>query len=113
MMLFSCNFKKFSIKTSLVATVVGIVSVLITVVAGFYIFAPHLGDEAPAIAGCLVGTFTGGTPNLVALYKMLGLSEDTFLVMTTFDIAICFFYLIFLMGVGIKVARLWLGRGNT
>jgi uncharacterized membrane protein len=113
MMLFSCNFKKFSIKTSLVATVVGIVSVLITVVAGFYIFAPHLGDEAPAIAGCLVGTFTGGTPNLVALYKMLGLSEDTFLVMTTFDIAICFFYLIFLMGVGIKVARLWLGRGKS
>ena len=113
MMLFSCNFKKFSIKTSLVATVVGIVSVLITVVAGFYIFAPHLGGEAPAIAGCLVGTFPGGTPNLVALYKMLGLSEDTFLVMTTFDIAICFFYLIFLMGVGIKVARLWLGRGKS
>ena len=113
MMLFSCNFKKFSIKSSLVATVIGIVSVLITVVAGFYIFAPHLGDEAPAIAGCLVGTFTGGTPSLVALYKMLGLSEDTFIVMTTFDIAICFFYLIFLMGVGVKLARVWLGRGKS
>ena len=113
MMLFSCDFKKFSIKRSLVATIVGIVSVVITVIGGFYIFAPHLGEQAPAISGCLIGTFTGGTPNLVALYKMLQLPKGTFMAMTTFDIVICFFYLLFLMGVGIKVARALLGRGKN
>lgn len=113
MMLFSCDFKKFPVKSSLLATIVGIVSVVVTVVAGFYIFAPHLGDQAPAISGCLIGTFTGGTPNLVALYKMLQLPKSTFLAMTTFDIVICFFYLLFLMGVGVKVARVLLGRGKS
>jgi uncharacterized membrane protein len=113
MMLFSCDFKKFSIKRSIVATIVGIVSVVITVVAGFYLFAPHLGEEAPAIAGCLIGTFTGGTPNLVALYKMLNLSKELFLTMTTFDIFICFFYLLFLMSIGIKLARKLLGRHKS
>lgn len=110
MMLFSCDFRKFSVKSSLVATIVGIVAVVITVVGGFYIFAPHLGGEAPAIAGSLIGTFTGGTPNLVALYKMLQLPEMTFMAITTFDIVICFFYLLFLMGVGIKIARRLLGK---
>ena len=33
--------------------------------------------------------------------------------MTTFDIVICFFYLLFLMGAGIKIARMWLGRGKN
>ena len=113
MMLFSCDFKKFSIKRSLVATIVGVVSVVITVIGGFYIFAPHLGEQAPAISGCLIGTFTGGTPNLVALYKMLQLPKGTFMAMTTFDIVICFFYLLFLMGAGIKIARMWLGKGKN
>lgn len=113
MMLFSCNFKKFSVKGSIVAAIVGIVSVVITVIVGFYIFAPHLGEQAPAIAGSLVGTFTGGTPNLVALQKMLQLPKETYLIITTFDIFICFIYLIFLMGVGIKIARRLLGRSKT
>lgn len=113
MMLFSCNFKKYSAKGSLIAAAVGIVSVVITVVAGFYIFAPHLGEQAPAIAGSLVGTFTGGTPNLVALQKMLQLPKETYLIITTFDITICFIYLVFLMSVGIKIARRLLGRGKV
>lgn len=113
MMLFSCDFKKFSIKSSLVATIVGIVAVVITVVSGFYLFGPLLGVEAPAIAGSLIGTFTGGTPNLVALYKMLNLSKETFITITTFDIFICFFYLLFLMSVGVKLARKFLGKHKS
>lgn len=112
MMLFSCDFKKFSVKTSLVAVVVGVVAVVITVVSGYFIFAPHLGEQAPAIAGSLIGTFTGGTPNLISLKEMLLLNNETFLTMTTFDIFICFLYLIFLMSVGVKLGRRWLGRGN-
>lgn len=113
MMLFSCDFKKFSVKTSLVAAIVGVAAVVITVVSGYFIFAPHLGVEAPAIAGSLIGTFTGGTPNLISLKQMLMLSNETFIAMTTFDIFICFLYLIFLMVAGVKLGRKWLGRGNS
>lgn len=112
MMLFSCDFRKFSVKTSLVAAIVGVVSVVITVVVGYFIFGKHLGSEGPAIAGSLVGTFTGGQPNLVALQRMLHLPEERFLIISTFDMLICFVYLVFLMSAGIKIGRKWLGRSK-
>jgi uncharacterized membrane protein len=44
---------------------------------------------------------------------MLNLSKELFLTMTTFDIFICFFYLLFLMSIGIKLARKLLGRHKS
>ena len=111
MMLYSCNFKKFSVKTSLKITIIGIVSVAIAVLVGFFAFRGGIGEEATTIAGAVMGKCTGGTPNLAALKVMLNMENSTFIILNSFDMVICFFYLVFLMTVGIKWARKRLGRG--
>ena len=111
MMLYSCNFKKFSVKTSLKITVVGIVAVAIASLVGFFAFRSGLGEEASVIGGSIMGKCTGGTPNLAALKVMLGMENETFILINSFDMVICFLYLVMLMSVGIKQARKFLGRG--
>lgn len=111
MMLYSCDFKKFSIKTSLKITIIGIVSVAIAVMIGFFAFRNGIGEEAPTVGGAIMGKCTGGTPNLAALKVMLGMENSTFIILNSFDMVICFFYLVFLMATGIKLGRKWLGRG--
>ena len=111
MMLYSCNFKKFSVKTSLKITIIGIVAVAIAVLAGFLAFRGGMGEEAATIGGAVMGKCTGGTPNLAALKVMLNMENSTFIILNSFDMVICFFYLVYLMSFGIKWARKVLGRG--
>lgn len=111
MMLYSCNFKKFSVKTSLKITIIGIVSVAIAVLVGFFAFRGGLGEEGSIIGGAIMGKCTGGTPNLAALKVMLNMENSTFIILNSFDMVICFFYLVYLMSFGIKWARKVLGRG--
>ena len=113
MMLYSCDFKKFSVKTSLKITILGIVAVVATVIIGYLLLHTHLGSnqEAAVIGGAIAGKCTGGTPNLAALKVMLDMENNTFILLNSFDMIICFIYLVFLMSAGIKLARKWLGRG--
>lgn len=111
MMLYSCDFKKFSIKTSLKITIIGIVSVAIATLVGFFTLRNGLGEEAEIIGGAVMGKCTGGTPNLAALKVMLKMKNSTFIILNSFDMVICFVYLVMLMTCGIKLARKWLGRG--
>ena len=113
MMLYSCDFKKFSVKTSLKITILGILAVVTTVIIGFLLLHNHLGGDqgAAVIGGAIAGKCTGGTPNLAALKVMLDMDNNTFIILNSFDMIICFIYLVFLMSVGIKLARKWLGRG--
>jgi uncharacterized membrane protein len=112
MMLYSCDFKKFSVKTSLKITILGMVAVVIAVVAGFLAFGSKIGPEAEVIGAALAGKCTGGTPNLAALKVMLGMGNDTFIMLNSFDMIICFIYLVCIMTFGIKWARKVLGRGK-
>lgn len=111
MMLYSCNFKRFSVKTSLKITIIGIVAVAIAVTTGFFAFRGGIGEEAPVVGGAIMGKCTGGTPNLAALKVMLDMENSTFIILNSFDMIICFVYLVMLMTVGIKWGRKWLGRG--
>lgn len=111
MMLYSCDFKRFSIKTSLRITIIGMVAVVLAVVLGFWLFGKGIGEEATVIAGAIAGKCTGGTPNLAALKVMLNMENSTFLILNSFDMVICFLYLVMLMAVGIKWGRKVLGRG--
>ena len=47
MILFGCNFRKFSLGKSLGAFVIGAVSVVAFVLAGYLIFKDNLGEEGP------------------------------------------------------------------
>ena len=105
MMLFGCNFKRFSIGKSFSALIVGVVSVAAIVVVSYLMFADELGVEAPKMAASLAGQYTGGAANLAAVKQMVGLSTESFVMLSTCNLIVSFFYLMFLMGGGVALAR--------
>ena len=112
MILFGCDFKNWKLKKAIIALCIGLISVVVVDVIGFYIFNDNqTGFEK--IAGLLVGVYTGGTPNLASLKIALDVNAETYIFVHTFDMIISFFYLVFLMSVGIKVFRFFLSHKVT
>ena len=110
MILFGCNFKKFSLGKSLKAFVIGTISVAVFVAAGYVIFKEKLGEEGAIMGASLTGQYLGGAANLAAIKQMLGLSSENFIILTTCNLIVSFFYLMFLMGGGVKLARYIVGK---
>jgi len=76
------------------------VSVLIVATAAYFIFGSLLPDAAD-ISGMLIGTYTGGTPNMIAVGHALGVRPDRILLLQASDMiggGIYFFLLISVMG---------------
>ena len=110
MILFGCNFKKFSLGKSLKAFVIGALSVAAFVAIGYIIFRKDLGEEGAIMGASLTGQYLGGAANLAAIKQMLGLSSENFIILTTCNLIVSFFYLMFLMGGGVKLARIIVGK---
>lgn len=110
MILFGCNFKKFSLGKSVGAFVIGAFSVAAFVFAGYLFFRNNLGEEGPQMGAALTGQYLGGAANLAAIKQMLGLSADNFVILSTCNLIVSFFYLMFLMGGGVKIARWIVGK---
>lgn len=107
LMLFSCSFKMSGARSQILAMVTGLVSVILAVTAGYVIFGTSIPDGAK-VGGMLTGVYTGGTINLAALKTMLGVDEETYIMMNSYDILVSFLYLSFLLTVGIKLFRKFL-----
>ena len=108
LILFACDFKEWPVKKAMGALLIGLLSVMVITTAGYFLFREHLGEQAPSIAGMIVGVYTGGTPNLAALKMMLGVNEGTYVLMNSFDMLVSFIYLIMLMAFGIRLVRKFL-----
>ena len=108
MMLFGCNFKNFKAGVTVRAFIVGTLAVAITVVLGFLLLKNPLGVGGATIGATLSGQYTGGAGNFAAVNMMLGskgLSEEMFALVATCNLVVSFFYLMFLMGGGVQMAR--------
>ena len=105
LLLFNSDFRKFSFRKSMMAFLCGVIAVMVTVVAGFFIFRAQLGPDAANIGGMLTGVYTGGTPNLAALKLVLGVNDETYILLNAYDMIVSFCYLVFLMAFGIKMFR--------
>ena len=113
MMLFGCNFKRFSLGKSMGAFALGVLSVVAFVLVGYFVFQNQLGEEGAIMGAALTGQYLGGAANLAAIKQMLGLSTENFVILSTCNLIVSFFYLMFLMGGGVKLARIIVGgRGN-
>lgn len=107
LMLFSCTFKLSGARSQLLALITGMISVAVAVVIGFLIFGDSI-PEGNKVGGMLVGVYTGGTINLAALKTMLGVSDETYIMINSYDILVSFLYLTFLLAIGIKLFRKFL-----
>lgn len=104
LMLFSTRLNEvFKLaRVSLVSLLLGLFSVVLMVVLGYFWLGASL-DEGHKVAGLLVGLYTGGTPNLAALKVMLGVDDTVYLVTHSADLVIGVFYLFFLLSAGPRV----------
>ena len=107
LMLFSCTFRRSGTRSQLLALLSGLVAVATAVVAGYFLFGKGLEDGAK-IGGMLTGVYTGGTINLASLQVMLDVPGETFVLLNSFDMAVSFLYLTFLLSFGIRLFRGWL-----
>ena len=108
MMLFSCNLRSLKAGTTIRAFVIGVLSVAIMVVGGYMLVGSHLGEDAATIGATLSGQYTGGAGNFAAVNMMLGkdgLANEQFALVATCNLIVSFFYLMFLMGGGVTIAR--------
>ncbi|MBP3440837.1 MAG: DUF819 family protein [Tidjanibacter sp.] len=108
MMLFSCNLRSLKAGTTVRAFVIGVFSVALMVVGGYLLIGSHLGDDAATIGATLSGQYSGGAGNFAAVNMMLGadgLSNEKFALVATCNLIVSFFYLMFLMGGGVTIAR--------
>lgn len=105
LILMASDFRNWPARKALASLVIGLVSVVGIVAAGYFLFRERIGEQAAAVAGMTVGVYTGGTPNLASIKMMLGVDERTYVLMNSFDMLVSFLYLTFLMAAGIKLFR--------
>ena len=107
LMLFACKFRRSETRSQLLALLTGLLAVTVAVVSGYFLFGKRMEDGAQ-VGGLLTGVYTGGTINMASLKVMLGVPEETFILLNSFDMAVSFLYLTFLLAVGIRLFRRWL-----
>ena len=107
MMLFGCTFRLRETRQQLKALLTGLAAVVIAVIAGYLIFGRGL-EEGTKVGGMLTGVYTGGTINLAALKTMLNVSNETYILLNSYDMLVSFLYLTVLLTIGIKLFRKFL-----
>lgn len=83
-------------KYTFISLILGVVSVVIMVLAGYFIFKDKI-PEIWKVSGMLIGLYTGGTPNLAAIAQALHVDEDLYILTHTIDLAIGAIVLLFLI----------------
>ncbi|MFC2114411.1 DUF819 family protein, partial [Bacteroidota bacterium] len=104
LLLFSLNIRnwfKVAGKTFL-SLALGLVSVIIPIFVGYMIFKDKV-DESWKVAGMMTGVYSGGTPNLAAVQKMLEVNKLTYILTHTYDLIIGAIFLVFVISIGQRV----------
>lgn len=104
LLLFSLNLRKWlkMAGKTLISIVLALLSVLIVVYAGFFIFKDKIIGPSD-VAGMLIGIYSGGTPNVAAIAKALEVDPTLFMVVNAYDIIIGAFCLFFLITIAQRV----------
>jgi uncharacterized membrane protein len=96
LLLFSLDLRNSfkNIKQGLFSMVVAMFSLIICALIGYFLFKDSI-PESWKVGGMLVGLYTGGTPNLVALASALNVQPSLFILTSTYDMVVCSFVLLF------------------
>ncbi len=98
LVLFSENVVKWAkmAKTTFISLLLGVVSVVVLVLVGYYIFRDRI-PEIWKISGMMIGVYTGGTPNLAAIARALAVEEELYILTHTAELVIGALILLFLI----------------
>lgn len=111
LLLFSANLLVLikQVRPALFSFFLGIVGVLACSVLAFWIFREHV-DRANAVAGMMIGVYTGGTQNMAAIGIGLEMEPEVFPLLNSADIIFSGIYFIFLLTVGKRLLGLFLPK---
>lgn len=114
LMMFSSNPKRWSKMAgkTILSFLLGAIAVGIAVTAGFVVLGNGL-DNAQSMGAMLVGVYTGGTPNLVAIGKVLNVDAEVTPKLIVMDTVLCAFYLLFLLTIANKLLSTFMRPGAT
>lgn len=104
LILFSIDVKSWfkMARSAFWALITGLISVLIIIIVGFFIFRGSI-EDIWQVAGMLVGVYTGGTPNMAAMKTALNVSQELYIMTHTYDLTLGAIYLVFILSIGQKV----------
>lgn len=106
LMLMGCGTGSWSTKKAVKVFLSGLSAVCITIVAGYFLFRGQSDPRSFAqVSAVSMGLYTGGIPNVGAIAKGVGIKEDLFLYITTYDLIATGIYLVFVIFFGKIVFR--------
>jgi len=114
LMMFSSNpgkWAKMAGKTIL-SFILGAIAVGVAVTFAFVVLGQGL-DNSQSMAAMLVGVYTGGTPNLVAIGKVLNVGAEITPKLIIMDTVLCAFYLLFLLTIANRLLSTFMRPGAT
>lgn len=109
LLLFPSKIKEWSnlAGSSFKSLIIGLISVVIVVFIGFFLFRTEM-DDFWKVGALLIGVYTGGTPNLASIKEMLNVSNEVYLVIHSYDMVFSTLYFLFLITIGQKFFLLFL-----
>lgn len=99
-------------RSTVISTVLAAAAVTIVSGVAFFFLQDRI-EENWKVAGMLVGTFTGGTPNMAAIGSALKVRQEIFVIVNAADVLLCSFYFLFLVSIGPRVFGRVLGAFPT
>ncbi len=113
LLLFSMDIRRWLklAKGALLSLVLGLVSLLIVVFAGYFMLKDTIADSWK-ITGMLIGIYTGGTPNLAAISTALDVDPNIFILTHTYDMVIGAICLVFILTSAQRLFNLFLPHFN-
>jgi uncharacterized membrane protein len=109
LMLFNSDFKLWtkSLPKTMAVLIGGLVSILIAVVSGYFLFRNTGIPQFDRVAAMMTGIYTGGTMNFSALGTMLEVDPSLITLTLTFEEIATFPFIVFIVAGGYKFFR-WL-----
>lgn len=113
LMLLSCDFRMWSAKAAVKAFLVGLLSILMVTIGGFFFFhsqAINAGishTDFARVSAAMTGIYTGGIPNFAPVAKAVNLPDNLFLLVSGYDLVVTSLYLLFIVFLGGRLVR-WL-----
>ncbi|MBQ3733690.1 MAG: DUF819 family protein [Bacteroidales bacterium] len=107
LMLFNSDFKLWtkSLPKTMAVLIGGLVSVLIAVVSGYFLFRNAGIPQFDRVAAMMTGIYTGGTMNFSALGHMLEVDPSLITMTLTFEEIATLPFIVFIVAGGYKVFR--------
>jgi uncharacterized membrane protein len=111
LLFFSIDVKKWSrlAGKSLLCMLLATIAIVVVAFGAFFIIRGHVPGDWKLV-GMAIGVYTGGTPNLAAIRTALGVDNDTYIMMHTYDTVISLIYIIFCTTVAQRIFGLFLPK---